>query len=205
MIKSSFLLGSILPNFALWDQGGAQARRAAPLSGPVARPSLGAGRPGNQSLSSAEDDPWAGIPATCTDPPRRLIVGCPYSPLNVASELARMGRRTSRPGRPDAGQRFGPRQAVSASTNPYQRPEGTVPTPHRCNYLTSRSDEQRAPSASLRDGFAALDTPDRQHRIAGMRKGERDVVRTLTTGINVRPNSPGEPSKACPVPRDHSA
>jgi hypothetical protein len=28
MIKSSFLLGSILPNFALWDQGGAQARRA---------------------------------------------------------------------------------------------------------------------------------------------------------------------------------
>ena len=50
MIKSSFLLGSILPNFALWDQGGAQARRAAPLSGPVARPSLGAGRPGNQSL-----------------------------------------------------------------------------------------------------------------------------------------------------------
>jgi len=44
-----------LPNFALWDQGGAQARRAAPLSGPAARPSLGAGRPGNQSLGSAED------------------------------------------------------------------------------------------------------------------------------------------------------
>jgi hypothetical protein len=42
MIKSSFLLGSILPNFALWDQGGAQARRAAPLSGPAARLSLGA-------------------------------------------------------------------------------------------------------------------------------------------------------------------
>jgi hypothetical protein len=139
MIKSSFLLGSILPNFALWDQGGAQARRAAVRP---CRSSLARGRrPGNQSLSSAEDDPWAGIPATCTDPPRRLIVGCPYSPLNVASELARMGRRTSRPGRPDAGQRFGPRQAVSASTNPYQRPEGTVPTPHRCNYLTSRSDE----------------------------------------------------------------
>jgi hypothetical protein len=51
MIKSSFLLGSILPNFALWDQGGAQARRAAPLSGPAARPSLGAGRPGNQSVA----------------------------------------------------------------------------------------------------------------------------------------------------------
>ena len=45
MTKSSFLLGSILPNFALWDQGGAQARRAAPLSGPAARPSLGAGGP----------------------------------------------------------------------------------------------------------------------------------------------------------------
>ena len=29
MIKSSFLLGSILPNFALWNQGGARARRAA--------------------------------------------------------------------------------------------------------------------------------------------------------------------------------
>jgi hypothetical protein len=55
MIKSSFLLGSILPNFALWDQGGAQARRPGPLPGPAARPSLGAGRPGNQSLSSAED------------------------------------------------------------------------------------------------------------------------------------------------------
>jgi len=43
-----------LPNFALWDQGGAQARRAAPLSGPAARPSLGAGRPGNQSLAVKE-------------------------------------------------------------------------------------------------------------------------------------------------------
>ena len=86
MIKSSFLLGSILPNFALWDQGGAQARRAAPLSGPAARPSLGAGRPGNQSLGSAEEDPWAGIQATDTDRPPQLVVGCPYSRLNVASE-----------------------------------------------------------------------------------------------------------------------
>jgi len=53
-----------LPNFALWDQGGAQARRAAPLSGPAARPSLGAGRPGNQSLGSAGEGPCAGIQAT---------------------------------------------------------------------------------------------------------------------------------------------
>ncbi len=137
MIKSSFLLGSILPNFALWDQ----ARRAGPLSGPAARPSLGAGRPGNQSLGSADEDPWAGIQATYTDRPPQLVVGCPYSRLNVASELARMGRRTGRPGRPGAGERFGPGQPVSASTNPYQRPEGTVPTLHRRNYLTSRSDE----------------------------------------------------------------
>ena len=56
MIKSSFLLGSILPNFALWDQGGAQARRVGPLAGPAARPSLGAGRPDDQSLSNADDD-----------------------------------------------------------------------------------------------------------------------------------------------------
>jgi hypothetical protein len=55
MIKSSFLLGSILPNFALWDQGGAQARRLGPL-GPAARPSLGAGRRDDQSLSNADDD-----------------------------------------------------------------------------------------------------------------------------------------------------
>lgn len=90
MIKSSFLLGSILPNFALWDQGGARARRAGPLSGPAARPSLGAGRPGNQSLGSAEEDPWAGIQATYTDRPPQLVVGCPYSRLNVASDLARI-------------------------------------------------------------------------------------------------------------------
>jgi hypothetical protein len=63
------------------------------------------------------------------------------SRLNVASELARIGRRTSRPGRPGAGERLGPGQPVSASTNPYQRPEGTVPTLHWRNYLTSRSDE----------------------------------------------------------------
>ena len=41
-----------LPNFALQDQGGAQARRAGPMPGPAARLSLWAGRPGNQSLES---------------------------------------------------------------------------------------------------------------------------------------------------------
>jgi hypothetical protein len=50
-----------LPNFALWDQGGAQARRAAPLPGPAARPSRGAGRPGNESMGSSEEDPWLGF------------------------------------------------------------------------------------------------------------------------------------------------
>jgi hypothetical protein len=56
MIKSSFLLGSILPNFALWDQGGAQARRPG-RSGPAARPSLGAARLGNLRLGRADQDP----------------------------------------------------------------------------------------------------------------------------------------------------
>ena len=50
-----------LPNSALLDQGGGQARRAAPLTGPAARPSLGAGRPGNQSLGSAKKIPWPGF------------------------------------------------------------------------------------------------------------------------------------------------
>jgi hypothetical protein len=72
MIKSSFLLGSILPNFALWDQGGAQARRAEPLSGPAARRSLGAGGPAiNRWVAPKKTDR------------QQLVVGCPNSRLNV--------------------------------------------------------------------------------------------------------------------------
>ena len=92
----------IHPTYHAVTQGGAQARRAAPLSGPAARPSLGAGRPGNQSLGSAEEDPWAGIQPPDIDRPPQLVVGRPHSRLKVASKLARMGRRTSRPGRPGA-------------------------------------------------------------------------------------------------------
>jgi hypothetical protein len=107
-------------------QGGAQPRRAAPLSGPAARPSLGAGRPGNQSLSSAEDDPWAGIPATCRRPPR-LVDGCSYSPLNVASELVQLGHRTSRPGRTGPGRALRPRPSRLHVYEFLPAAEGTVP------------------------------------------------------------------------------
>jgi hypothetical protein len=48
MTKSSFLLGSILPNFALWDQGGAQARRAAARP---CRSSLARDRAARQSVA----------------------------------------------------------------------------------------------------------------------------------------------------------
>ncbi|MDT5258439.1 MAG: hypothetical protein QOD10_3519 [Mycobacterium sp.] len=135
MIKSSFRLGSILPNFALWEQGGAQARRAAPLSGPAARPSLGAGRPGNESLDRAED-PSAGIQATNADRPPQLVVGCLYSRLNVASELARMGRRTSRAIRPGAP-KLRSRPSYLRVHESLPAAGGHRPTLHRRNYLTS--------------------------------------------------------------------
>ena len=88
-----------MPNFPLRDQGGAQARRAAPLSGPAARASLGAGRPGNQSLSSAEDDTGLGFGRPTLTHRDGASLAARISPLNVASELARMGRRMSRPAR----------------------------------------------------------------------------------------------------------
>jgi hypothetical protein len=79
------------------------------------------------------------VDTTDTDRPPLLVIGCPYMRLKVASELARMGsQRVALVAR--GAERFGLGQSVSAPTNPYQQ-EGTVPTLHRRNYLTSRSDE----------------------------------------------------------------
>lgn len=93
------------------------------MPGPAARPSLGAGRPGNQSLESAEEHPWARFKATDTDRPAQLVTGCPYSRLKVASELARMVANES-PLSARSGGNASARLTVPASTNPY-RQEGS--------------------------------------------------------------------------------
>jgi hypothetical protein len=123
---------------------GSRRRASAPRRAAVrpCRSCLARGRAARQSVAEERRRRSLGQEsAACTDPPPRLVAGCSYLPLKVASEVARMGRRRSRPGRPGPGGALRLRPCGLYVYESLPAPEGTVPSPRRRNYLTSRSDE----------------------------------------------------------------
>ena len=135
------LLGPVeghLPNSALLDQGGAQARRARRDPGPPARPSRG--RAARQSIAGSRRRSLGRHSREPTQTERHSSLLAAHARLNVASELARMRRRVNGPGRPGARELcYG---AGHLRINESLPAAGAHrPTLHRRNYLTSRSDE----------------------------------------------------------------